>query len=111
MLYLYRGEVALNQGTFNAQTSKPTGWTHAVLNYLGPDAGQGVRLFLNGVQVAADANQEPLGYTRAIGSGSINIGRGLAGYNDFYMGVQVDEVVYFNEALSNSDIQKLYMGF
>ena len=31
---------------------KPSGWFHIVVNYIGPDEGEGIRIYHNGVEVA-----------------------------------------------------------
>ena len=43
----------LSERYFNAWKAIPTEWTHVVVNYIGPDDGEGIRLYYNGTQVSA----------------------------------------------------------
>ena len=41
----------MTDGKFQGSVDKPSGWTHMVLNYLGPDAG--TKLYYNGGTIHA----------------------------------------------------------
>ena len=55
--------------------SIPSRWTHVVLNYIGPNNGEGIMIFINGLLVKSDT-------TRAGGSYQAEDGRIVVGrYN------------------------------
>ena len=49
--------VVLEDGQF--WTTHPTlaGWTHVVLNYIGPNNGEGIRVYYNGTEVYSDTDK------------------------------------------------------
>ena len=54
---LFRFRVYLQGGLFEATRSPPTGWTHIILNYLGPSNGEGIRIYYDGAEVASDTTK------------------------------------------------------
>ena len=86
--------------------STPTGWIHIVLNYLGPNDGEGIRMFYNGAEVASDATKDM--YPRSPGDGRIVVGRFNTDMDKDYASVQVDELIYFNAALTSDEVQSIY---
>lgn len=70
-------------------------WTHLAATY----DGAAVRLFVNGTQVASQAQTTPL----AVTNGTLQIG-GDAYPNEFFAGL-IDEVRIYNRALSIADLQ------
>ena len=50
----FRFDVDVLDGVFSAEFSRPTGWTDIVLNYVGPNDGQGIRVYYDGVEVVND---------------------------------------------------------
>ena len=81
----------------------PTGWTHIVLNYIGPDDVQGIRVY--GMEVVSSTIRD---VSRSAGDGRILVGRGRTDENSFYASRQIDELIFFNKALSTNDIKLLY---
>ena len=82
------------------------GWIHVVLNYIGPNDGEGIRVFYDGEEVASDTTKyaSPL----SAGDGRIVVGRHFP-YQDWnYASVQVDELIYFNAVLTSDDVQSIY---
>ena len=77
-----------------------------MLNYLGSNHGKGIRVFYNGNQVASDTTS--WGYIRHAPNGRIVIGRVYTDYSIYYSSVQVDELAFFNQALSNEEISALH---
>ena len=75
-----------------------------VLNYLGPNDQQGIRIFYNGEEVASDMSKNPPSHSP--GDGRIVVGRFLTDrdQDQDYASVQVDEMLFFNQALSTTDI-------
>ena len=101
-------EILRQDVTFGTGTPKPSGWTHIVLNYLGPNNGQGIRIYYNGTEVASDTTKTSHGFSA--GHGRIVVGRYRTNRNDHYGNAQVDELIFFNQALSQDDITMLYNG-
>ena len=101
-------EILLQDGAFGTGTPKPSGWTHIVLNYLGPNNGQGIRIYHNGTEVASDTTKASHGFSA--GDGRIAVGRYRTNRNDHYGNAQVDELIFFNQALSQDDITMLHYG-
>ena len=68
-----------NDGIFAAIHPNPSGWTHFLLNYIGPNNGGGIRMFYNGQQVSTDT--EKLSIERSAGDGRLVVGRGYTNVN------------------------------
>ena len=98
--------VYLPDGAFQAYPPRPTGWTHIVLNYFGPNNGEGLTVFYDGEKVGGDnsKNEELLSVS---GDGRIVVGRRWTDSDREYTSVQVDELIFFNQALSNENINSL----
>ena len=81
------------------------GWTHIVLNYLGPDNGMGIKLYVNGQTRAEDDVKSVKSFSP--GDERLVIGRANTGADKFYAGVQLDELLMFNTSLADEEIQLL----
>ena len=83
------------------------GWLHLAGVYYGSSEGEGITLYLNGIQVANDT-------TRATASsvipesGKLVVGRKRSEINDIYASVEVDEILFFNRKLSAPEVQMIY---
>ena len=66
----------------------------------------GIWMFVNGAKV--DSDTSGLGTSRSTGDGRIVVGRSYTDQDKLYASVQVDDMIYFNQALINEDINKLY---
>ena len=99
----------LLDGTFTAHFYMPTGWTHIVLNYIGPNDGEGIRVYDDGQEVEVvggrvkDSRIPP-----PAGDGRIVVGRGYTDKDADYASMVIDELIFFNKALSTTDIKLLY---
>ena len=98
--------VPVSNGYFKVNYLEPSGWTHVVLNYIGPDNGQGIGIYYNGAEVASDTTKTSGSYSA--GYGRIVVGRRYTNEDRLYTSVQVDELVFFNVALTPEYIQSLY---
>ena len=78
------------------------------MNYLGPNNGQGIRVYYNGTEVARSTTKTA--QALSAGDGRIVVGRYRANINDHKGNVQVDELIFFNEALSQDEITMLHNG-
>ena len=86
--------------------SRPAGWFHVVVNYIGPKNGDGIRIFCDGAEVASERTRDPS--SLPAGNGTIVIGRVYSDVNDHYGNGQIDELLFFNQALNVKDIKELY---
>ena len=105
-LLLLRMDVRLLTGYFRTFRYKPSGWSHIVLNYLGPNNGQGIRMFINGAEVASSTTKTSS--SKSAGDGRIVIGRWYTDRDQNYASVQVDELIFFDEALKPSQALQFY---
>ena len=77
-----------------------------VLNYLGPDDGQGIKISVNG-KSANESYYQALETTVPSGDGRVAVGRYQIADNDFYADIDVDELLFFNEALTDVEITQI----
>ena len=82
---------------------KPTGWTHVVLNYIGPNNGQGIQVYHGGEP--AGRGDTKSGLKHSPGDGRVVLGRVFTDSNSYYASVDVDEISFFNKALTGGDIR------
>ena len=83
----------------------PTGWTHIVMNYIGPNNGEGIRTYYNGTEVGNDPTKTAL--SRSAGDGRIVVGREYTDRDGAYASVMVDELLFFNRHLLSDEITSL----
>ena len=95
-------------GRFIAYIPVPTRWPHIVLNYVGPNDGQGIRGYVNAQEVTNGTTKHPRSYPA--GDGKIVVGRWYTDrdLDQLYSSIQIDELIFFNKALSTMDIKLLY---
>ena len=77
-----------------------------MLNYIGPDDGQGIKIYYNGQEV--DSDTDKLVWNVPAGDGRTLVGRLHTDQNDYYSSLQIDELIYFNAALTGADVQSIY---
>ena len=80
-------------------------WTQVVLVYHGPDAG--VSIYYNGIFKTKDSTKESHG-SWASGNGKVAIGKFYVRSNSGFASVLVDELMLWNVALSQQQLQQLY---
>ena len=95
----FRFLVFLPDGQFDVSPMRSTGWTHVVLNYLGPNNGQGIRIYYDGEQTGSGYTKYT--YTSPTGAGRVVVGRYYTVHDAYYTSVHVDELLFFNEALDD----------
>ena len=71
----------------------------------GPNNGQGTRIYRDGIQTAS--SNVISSYTFQPGSGRVVIGRLSIDDDDNYADVNLDELLFFNETLSDQNIRYL----
>ena len=94
--------VDVSDGELGIQYIIPTGWNHIMLNYI----ANGINGFLNGREVECTVGKNDYPYPP--GDGRIVVGRFLTDSDSRYTSVQVDELTYFNKALSDGEISNMY---
>ena len=77
-------------------------------NYVGPNNGEGIRIFFNEAEMGSDTIKD--GGPYPTGDGRIVVGRRQTDKDGKYASVQVDELIFFNQSLSTTDIKLLYNG-
>ena len=84
----------------------PTGWTHVVLNYFGTGDDEGISGYYDGREVARDTKESTKDYSA--GDGRIVVGRLYTNSDEKYASVMVDELMFFNQSLSDVEIEMIY---
>ena len=103
-LWCYRFDIHLPDGFFDPRHTLTIEWTHVVLNYIGPNDGKVFGVYYNGVQ---EGNHTVKSGSHSAGDGRIVVGRALTDLDGFYASVQVDELTFFNQALTQEEITVL----
>ena len=90
---------------FVAHGPRPSGWFKIVVNFIGPDNGEGIRIYIDGDQIGSD----PKIYKHSVpeGDGRVVIGRVYTSTEFRYSSQQMDELILFNHALTDDEIQRL----
>ena len=77
-----------------------------MMNFIGPKLGQGVQAFRDGIlhnsQTSGAVGDE------TTGTGQVVVGRRYINANGDYAHVEVDELIFFNQALSPQEVSQLY---
>ena len=102
-VYFCRYRVTMSAGHFQTFDTKPSGWFHVVLNVIGPD--NGIRIYHDGIEVASDTTTH--GDPKHNGDRRIVIGRYHAKSEGTYSSLQVDELLFFNQMLTDDEITML----
>ena len=75
-------------------------------NYIGPNNGEGIRWYQNGQEVTNDTTKAGGPYLP--GDSRVVLGRFTTDRDEKYSSVEVDDLIYFNAALTSSDVQSIY---
>ena len=109
MKFSFSPVVALQDRQFFTYPSRPTGWTHVVLNYIGPNDGEGIRIYYNGEKVKSDTTK--LAGSTSAGDGRIGVGKIHIDSDHGYSSVQVDELIFFNHNSTSDEIAALATAY
>ena len=82
-------------------------WSHLALNYIGTYAGQAIRVHLDGVLTGSDDTVSKSVHVYSQGEGRVVVGREFTHLDHKYASVTVDELLFFNETLSDQQILDL----
>ena len=81
-------------------------WIHIVMNYIGPNDGQGFRIYQNSRLVANRTTLQTFS-DYISGNRNIVIGKFFNNADFWYSSVQVDELYFFNRVLTEAEIRML----
>ena len=96
------------EGRFRYSLTRTSTWTHIVLNYIGPNNGEGIKMYENGGLKGINIIKLPGSTSYQNGNGRIVVGRQFTGSNDYYASIEIDEFVFFNTALDNGEVMSIY---
>ena len=77
-----------------------------MLNFIGPNAGEGIQAFRDGALRARHRSGHSNTYTD--GDGRVVVGRRYVSRSQDYAHVELDELIFFNQALQGEDVMELY---
>ena len=105
----FRYSVHVPDGYFEFFAPSTSNWVHAVMNFIGPNEGQGIRIYNDGKLIGNDTTKDNA--THSPSNGGIQIGRvDLLFVNNpsttypFYASVEVDELLIYNRTLTEPEI-------
>ena len=102
----FRSFIYVTDGYFYSELEKPEGWFHLVLNYIGPADGQGITIYKDGILQGSDTSKGGPSYPP--GDGRVVVGRWFTDRDRDYASVEVDELTFWNRALTLQEIQAIY---
>ena len=79
-----------------------------VKTYNSPSNGHGLWLFKDGALKDYDLHAYGSSTINAAGDGQVVFGRSFVDEDDRYTNVEIDELIFFNEALSDGEVRELY---
>ena len=103
-LLCLRFHVYLPAAEFIVDLNRPAGCTHIVLNYIGPNAG--IKVYFNGAEVGSETTKFAGSSNTA--DGRVVVGRFSTDGDYHYTSLQLDELIFFNKALSTTEITAMY---
>ena len=105
MMFYCRYRVTLSNGHFTKFITKTSGWFHVILKFIGPNEGEGIRIYHDGVEVGSKTTTG--GNSKDNGTRRIVIGRYFVEPPDIHSSMQVDELLFFNQLLTDDEITML----
>lgn len=81
-------------------------WFHFVAVYLGRHEGEGIVMYIDGHEAGRD--EDTMGGPNTPGDGVLVIGRFDPSSNTRYCSVEMDDLIFWNEALQEADIMNPY---
>ena len=104
---IFRNYVSVKKRKFWADVPKFNDrWIHLVLNFIGPNSGEGIQAFSDGI--LRERHQSGAEGTHTVSDGQMVIGRRYPNRSQDYAHVEVDELIFFNQALSAEEVRDLY---
>ena len=103
---VYRGNFA--KGKFRAIVSDDfDGWFHMTMVIVGVNAGEGMKVYHNGLIKKEDGNLLPQDVDVS-SVGHLAIGRSFLDCDERYTSVDVDELLIFDVALTDQEVKAIY---
>ena len=99
----FRSWTHLLTGNYYASATKPDGWFHLIVNFIGQNNGVGI--YYGGELKTTDTSKYAAIHNP--GDRRIVIGRYYTTYNGYYNSVQMDELLFFNHSLTDIEIDLL----
>ena len=84
-------------------------WVHSVINLVDSNNGQEIRIYHDGNLIRSKTLTGLLDLPVDV-NGRIVIGRAFTDLNQYYASVYVDEILLYNEGLTEDEITKLSQG-
>ena len=95
-------------GSFLYSTDTPSGWTHIILVYIGPEDAQGIRIYHNGLQTGGSTGKNSRSNSPG-GNSRVVVGRLIVDLDNFYPGLEMDELLFFNEKLTDQQVRDIFV--
>ena len=99
-------DIKLTDGQFSAGINGSSDWIHITMNYIGPEHGQGIVIYQNGQEVAADTQKYLI--MGQPGDGMLVAGRMLTKTDNSYSTFNLDELLFFNSVLNEEEVNAIY---
>ena len=77
-----------------------------MLNYIGPNNGEGIELFKDGAEAANSTTRTTTHHSAP--DGRLVIGRYATDRDNQYTSLEIDELFLFNHVLNSKDVQHMY---
>ena len=77
-----------------------------MLNFIGPNSGEGIQAFRDGALISR--HQSGSDGDQIVGDGRVVVGKKYANTNNYYVHVEMDELIFFNRALLEEEVRELY---
>ena len=106
MFHICRYKIVLLDGKLFASADRHDYWIHIVLNFMGPKNEERIIVYNNGEEDASDQTIN-MNNNFTHGKGRIVIGRHYSELNGKYASIQLDELFFFNEALTETQVMLL----
>ena len=98
--------VDLHSKRFGKSIPRKSDWTHLVVNYLGPNDGEGIYVYQDGVQTGNNTIPRTTA-TIPSGYGGVILGKLVRTLDWQYRTVAMDDLLFFNESLREGQITQL----
>ena len=99
-------DTKITDGQFNVGINNSPEWIHVTMNYMGPEDGQGIRIYRDGRGVAED-KEKTSSSMAAPRDGMIVAGRLFTNTYNLYATFNLDELLFFNSVL-NEEVNAIY---
>ena len=106
--HFFRMLVDDKSGIFKVKTDQSTGWTHLVLNCIGPNRGEGIKVYINAPKIKSDTTRDES--STWSGNGHVTIGTQVTNENPelFFASVMVGKKTFWNCTLSFIGVLTIY---